>query len=161
MMMSSRVLCVLGATALFLNGCAPRLGGSDYGIGGVGEFSETYSGTIASKRVVRLSAKKTGGDNTPGIGALAGAGVGALAGSQIGYGKGAIAAAVAGGLLGGVGGHYAEDALTTQDGFEYGVRLDDGRLITVTQGGEPNLGVGQRVNVIKSGRDRSRVVPAY
>ena len=85
-------------------------------------------------------------------------------GSQIGYGKGQVAGAVLGGLAAGVAGHYIEKALTEQDGWEYTVKLDDGRTVSIVQGAEPPLNVGQRVRVVKSqGKtksQRSRVLPA-
>lgn len=153
---------LLGVCSLLGSGCTPRLGGSDYGISAVGEFSETYIGTIASKSVVRIAGRDTGQDNTPGLGAGLGAVGGALAGSQIGYGKGQIAGAVVGGLAAGVAGHYIEKSLTDQDGFSYTVNLDNGRMVTIVQGAEPNLSVGQRVKVVKSENrrgGRSRVLP--
>jgi len=154
----------LSLACLLTSGCAPKLGANDYGVSAVGDFSENHLGTLISKRVVRISGKETGDDNTPGLGAIAGAGAGALAGSQIGYGKGQVAGGVLGGLVAGVAGHYIEKALTEQDGFEYTVKLDDGRTVSIVQGAEPALNVGQRVRVVKSqGKtksQRSRVLPA-
>ncbi len=161
--MKKSVFALMGCALLSLNACAPRLGGSQYAVSGVGDVSQTLPGTIVAKRPVEISAKSPGNENTPGLGALIGAGTAGLVGSQIGKGKGQVAGAVGGALLGGVAGHYAEDALTSQKGFEYQVRLDRGgpnALVTITQGAEPNLSVGQHVFVIQAGKGRSRVVPA-
>jgi outer membrane lipoprotein SlyB len=143
------------AAALSLSGCAPKLGGNDYAVRGVGEISETVRGTIVSMHVVNISAKDQSG---PGAGALAGGVAGGLLGSQIGKGRGPMVAGVVGALGGAALGHLAEGKLTEQEGFEYQIQLDTGGLITVSQGAEPRLALGQRVLVIKSGRDRSRVV---
>ncbi|HLD95142.1 MAG TPA: glycine zipper 2TM domain-containing protein [Alphaproteobacteria bacterium] len=146
--------------ATLLSGCAPRIGGSDYSIHGVGEVSRSEGGTIVAVRVVNISARGTGQDNQPGAGALLGGLGGAVLGSQIGQGKGAIIAGTLGAVGGAVGGHYAEKALTDQQGYEYTIRLDKGEEVTVTQGADPAMANGQRVRVIYSARDRSRVVPA-
>ncbi len=142
--------------ALLASGCAPKLGGNDYASSSVGEISQTEIGTITSKRVIRINASEA---NKPGVGAMAGGIAGALAGSTIGQGKGSTLASVIGGLAGGFGGHALEQNATAQDGFEYQVRLSDGSSISITQGAEPALSVGQRVKVIVS-KSRSRVIPA-
>jgi len=46
-----------------------------------------------------------------------------------------------------------------QEGTEYQIKLDNGSTITIAQGIEPRLAVGQRVLVIESNRSRSRMVP--
>jgi hypothetical protein len=43
--------------------------------------------------------------------------------------------------------------------MEYIVRLDNGALLTVVQGMQPQIAVGQRVYVQESTRGRSRVLP--
>jgi outer membrane lipoprotein SlyB len=153
------ITSLLMAAAVAVSGCAPRIGGGDYSVRGAGEASETQRGVIVSMRTVNIGAKTAENENNPGSGALVGGLAGGLGGSQIGAGRGAVAATVGGAVLGAVAGHFAERALTDQQGFEYTVRLDNGNLTTIAQGAEPRMSVGQRVLVIKSYKDRGRIVP--
>ncbi len=150
---------LLIAATVAVSGCAPRIGGSNYSVRGTGEVSETNRGVIISMRTVRIGAKTAEHENDPGTGALVGGVAGGMAGSQIGSGRGAVAATAAGAVLGAVAGHFAERGLTDQDGFEYTVRLDNGRIVTIAQGAEPRMSVGQQVLVIKGFKDRGRIVP--
>lgn len=153
------VTSLLIAATVAVSGCAPRIGGSNYSVRGSGEVSETNRGVIVSMRTVHIGAKTAEHENDPGAGALVGGVAGAMGGSQIGSGRGAIAATAAGALVGAVAGHFAERGLTDQDGFEYTVQLDNGRIVTLAQGAEPHMRVGQRVLVIKGFKDRGRIVP--
>ncbi|MEI8296187.1 MAG: glycine zipper 2TM domain-containing protein [Alphaproteobacteria bacterium] len=157
-----KYLVVVAATAaaLSLSACAPKIGGNDYSVRGAGEVSETVKGTIISMHVVNISAKTAENQSGPGAGALIGGLTGGVLGSQVGKGRGPAVIGVAGALGGAALGHYAEGKLTEQEGFEYQIQLDSGGIVTVTQGAEPRLAVGQKVLVIKSNRDRSRVVAA-
>lgn len=148
-------LLTLSCGVLFLSACAPKLGGNDYEVSGVGEISTTHKGVITAAKTVKLrpdaSNSKTG--------AVAGVASGAILGSTVGGGhKMPLVSAVVGGLAGGFAGHAIENKLTEQNGTEYQVKLDNGKLITLAQGLEPKLSVGQRVLVIESNRSRSRVV---
>jgi len=151
------LVAALTTAALSLSACTPKLGGNDYSARSVGEISETLKGTVVSMRVVNISAKDA---STPGVGALGGAVAGGVLGSQVGKGSGPAVIGTLGALGGAALGHYAEGRLTEQEGFEYQVQLDRGDIITLSQGAEPRLAIGQRVLVIKSNKDRSRVVPA-
>jgi outer membrane lipoprotein SlyB len=152
-------LIALTTVSISLTGCSPRIGGNDYALGGVGEIGTTLRGVIINARNVNVSSSTTTeGDNKAGLGAATGAVAGAVAGSQIGKGRGSAIAGVVGALAGGVAGHYIERGLTDQTGIEYQIQLDNGSIVTVVQGPDPKLSVGQRVMVIKSNRDRSRVV---
>lgn len=150
---------VLCSSIFILEGCAPRIGGSNYSVRGSGEMSDTYRGVVVSARPITISAKTAENENTPGAGALAGGLAGGYAASHIGGGNGSIIAGGLGALAGAVGGHFAERGLTDQEGVEYQVRLEDGRLTTIAQGAEPVIRVGQRVLVIKSNKDRGRIIP--
>lgn len=165
---------VITAAALTMTGCAPRIGGKNYSVAGTGEMSDTYHGVILSKEIVTVGAKRPEKENEPGLGTGLGAVVGGLgAGSAIGGGSGHLWAAGAGALVGGVAGHFAERALTDQEGFLYTVRLDNGKVQSLSQGAEPNMAVGQRILLITpskpSGREaytcgdinlsRGRIVP--
>ena len=139
---------------LFIGGCAPKLGGSDYQASGIGEISQTLRGTIIEARPVTIH----GTDGKLGAGGVVGGVAGGVLGSLVGSGKGSLLGGTLGALAGGAGGHLAEQQLSKQEGIEYQVQLDNGDLVAVSQGVEPKLSVGQRVLVIKSAK-RSRVVP--
>lgn len=143
-------------TSLLISGCAPKLGGHDYNVKGVGEVSKTLKGVIIGARSVMINAHN---NSQMGAGAAIGGISGALLGSQIGGGRGQILTGVLGGLLGGGAGHLAEGHLQNQEGMEYQVQLHNGEVITLSQGAEPKMSVGQRILVIESNRDRSRIVP--
>lgn len=148
---SSAISCALLST-----GCTPKLGGNDYSVKGAGEISQTLKGVIVSARPVMINAQDS---SQPGIGAAVGGLSGALLGSQIGGGKGRVVTGVLGGLAGAGAGHLIQGKATEQEGMEYQVQLDRGDIITLTQGADPKMSAGQRVLVIQSNRDRSRVVP--
>ena len=169
LMLSAAVL-----SAVNLTGCAPKIGGSDYSVAGSGEVSDTQRGRIIGKRIVNINARDPEHQNDPGLGVAGGGIGGALLGSQVGQGRGAVAGTAVGALAGMVAGHFAEKSLTEQQGFEYQVDLDNGQILTLAQGADPELHVGQRVFVvtpIKSGNtttinmggrtntSRARVIP--
>jgi len=153
------LLSTMCVAALITTGCAPKLGGNDYSVANVGDISNSLPGLVISKRVIQINASDS---SQPGVGAIAGAGAGALVGSTIGQGKGGILGMAAGGLAGAFGGHFAEQALTHQEGFEYRVRMEDtGQIKTIAQGAEPNIAVGAPVYIIENTRTagRSRIIP--
>ncbi len=169
LMISAAVL-----SAANLTGCAPKIGGNDYSVAGSGEISDTKRGVIIGKRVVNINAQDPENQNNPNTGALAGGLAGGVAGSNVGNGGGALAATVGGALIGAVAGHFVEQKLTEQQGFEYQVELENGQLLTLAQGADLDMPVGQRVLVItpiKSGNtttinmggrtntSRARIVP--
>ena len=86
---------------------------------------------------------------------------GGVAGSQIGKGSTAgVLGAVGGALVGGAAGNLAQRGLSKQSGYEYVVQLDNGGLVTVTQGSDVLMAVGQRCMVLYgSGSDRARIIP--
>ena len=158
---------------LAISACTPNLGGSDYDVQSVGQVSTTLKGVIVATRKIKIRASDN--PQEPGTGAAIGGIGGAVAGSTIGGGHHMpLVSAVVGGIAGGVAGHMLEKKIKEQDGVEYQVKLDRGDLITIAQGLEPKMAVGQRVLVIESnphlregrgGRlieskhSRSRIVP--
>jgi len=149
-------LTLLGLSTVAMVACAPRIGGNDYSVQGAGEASRTIRGTVVALRSVNISAQK---ENQPGVGALAGAVAGGVIGTQFGGGRGRIATTGLGALAGAGAGHFAERLMTDQEGIEYQVQADNGELLTIAQGKDPMMSVGQRVLVIMSHKDRSRIVP--
>jgi len=139
------------AVSFTITGCARDFSTNNYESYTAGEASRTMEGTVVNIRVIKIK----GGNGT---GGLAGVAAGAAAGSTIGGSSeanliGGIAGAVAGGLLG----DAAENKFTSQDAVEVIVRLDNGKLITTTQGNDINLVRGARVFVIYG--DRMRIIP--
>ncbi|MBP7509804.1 MAG: hypothetical protein KA807_18470, partial [Prolixibacteraceae bacterium] len=67
-----------------------------------------------------------------------------------------IVGAIGGAVIGGIIGSMAEEGATRQQGMEYVIETDNGSLITVVQGIEPSLNVGDKVIVIYG--QRSRVI---
>ena len=168
-MQAKILLATACAAALLTTGCAPKLGGSDYNVANVGDISRSLPGVVISKRVIQIHASDP---SKPGIGAGVGAGAGALAGSAVGNGKGNLLAMGIGGVAAAFAGHYVEQSLTHQEGFEYQVRMDKtGEVLAIAQGAEPNIPVGGLVYVVENIRSnglsalnegkkgRSRIIP--
>jgi outer membrane lipoprotein SlyB len=132
--------------ALLLAGCAAGLGSEDYSRAQARQAMEVQMGTVESVRQVKIEGTKTV------VGSGAGAVVGGVAGSEVGSGKGSIIGATVGAVLGGLGGAAAEEAITRKPGLEVTVRLDNGRLMAVTQEdtGE-SFAVGDRVRILTGG----------
>ena len=150
-------IILVSLLGLGASGCDPKLGGNDYDVRGAGEISTTLKGTVVATRAIKL---RPDDSHRAGTGATAGVVSGAVLGSTVGGGKKMpLVGAVIGGLAGGAAGHAIEGKLTEQEGTEYHIKLDNGDTITLAQGVEPRLSVGQRVLVIKSNRSRSQVVP--
>lgn len=144
------------SAGVLTTGCAPKLGGNDYSTAAVGEVSRTEEGVILAKRVVNFNATEA---NQPGVGAAAGGVAGFGLGQAAGGGRGSVATGLIGGLAGAFAGHAAEQGLTHQEGYEYQVKLTKTKeVITIAQGAEPSLNVGQPVYVVKSNRGRSRIL---
>ena len=151
---SESVLAVLLLFSLGFAGCATNISSEHYSDQTVGEANKVYKGVIVDVRKVRVGPDQLGKSRT---GVALGAVGGALAGSAIT--KGSTAGALIGGLAGAIGGAFAEKSLKTQDAFEYTIELSNGEGLSVVQGIEQPLNVGQNVRVIVSSRGRSRVIP--
>lgn len=145
----------VAAPALLLGACAADIGANQYDSAAVGSVTQALKGTIISVRqiTVRDSDRSTG----TAVGALAGG----LGGSQIGKGStAAILGATGGALLGGAVGNMAQKGLSSQQGYEYVVQLDNGGVVTVSQGNDVLMAVGQRCMVLYgSSGSRARVIP--
>jgi outer membrane lipoprotein SlyB len=130
-------------------GCTPNISPDVVQAGNANEVTTTVQGKVISMRTVTVK----GNDNT--VGMLAGGAAGAVAGSAIGQGRGSLLGAIGGAVLGGTAGSFAQDKLSTQQGIEYIVKLDNGKMLTVVQGaGAQNYTVGQCVYVIEGGHAR-------
>jgi outer membrane lipoprotein SlyB len=112
-------IMALGLALAMLAGCARNLEQDVYTSGNT--VGKVVQGVIVSARPVTV--KDQDDTSNAGVGALGGGVAGGVAGSAIGKGKGSALAAVGGAIAGAVIGAYAEDALSTQSGMEYVVKL--------------------------------------
>ena len=137
---------------MLLTACASNLGGASYQRGEVGTMQNVEYGTIVSLRPVKIEGTKSG------IGTAAGAVAGSVAASGASGGKTGTVAAVIGAVLGGLAGSAMEEGMTRSDGVEFGLKMDDGREISLVQALTPNevFSVGDTVRVIYNG-GRARV----
>ena len=150
-MFFNRYVGVCLILSAFLSGCSNEFSGNRYDSATAGEVSRTEHGTVLSLRKVEI---KTDGI---GAGALLGGVSGGLIGSAFGGGNAKILTGTAGAIAGGVAGNAIQNR--AQDGIEYTIKLDSGSVITLAQGTEPAISVGQKVYVVHSAKGRSRVVP--
>ncbi len=138
--------------ALAVGGCASSMSGGAYSRSQARQAQEVQLGTVESVRNVQIE-----GTKTP-IGTLTGAALGGIAGSMIGQGTRAnTAGAIGGAVLGGMAGSAVEEGVTRQQGIEVTVRLDNGRMVAITQGADQSFAPGERVKVITAPDGTSRV----
>jgi len=97
-------------------------------------------GTV--REVFRVKSK----DKHLGAGTAIGAIAGGALGSTVGKGDGRDAATIAGALIGGAIGHKEEKKHRDERyAWRFRVKMDDGRLVTVTQPDNPDIREGDRV----------------
>lgn len=135
---------VLAVTVL-LAGCPASTSGGAYTRGQARQVQEVQLGVVESVREVQIE-----GTKTP-IGAGAGAIVGGVAGSTMGKGKGSSVGAVVGAVAGGLAGAAIEESVTRKKGLEITVKLDNGRLLAITQEADENFRPGERIRVLTGG----------
>ncbi|WP_114968625.1 glycine zipper 2TM domain-containing protein [Rhodoferax ferrireducens] len=141
---------VLGlAAVLALGACAdmnapPNAYGSEPAYPQSSNTGGVYSayGVVQSIELVRQN-------NTGiGIGAIAGAVVGGIVGNQVGAGQGKTAATVVGAAGGAYAGHQVEKRNQQQaDAYKFTIRMRDGSYQTVMQTTNPDIRVGDRVQI--------------
>ena len=138
--------------ASVLAGCAtPGLGGGNYTRAQARGEQSVRLGVVEIVRDVVIDARDTG------TGTLAGAALGGIAGSTLGGGHNANAAgAIAGAVVGGIIGSNVEKNANDRRGVEVTVRLENGKLIAVTQEKDEEFRVGDRVRIL-SGQGATRV----
>lgn len=144
---------LLSVPLIFLSACTSDMTGTTYSSSEARQTQVVRFGTVAEARLVKLEG--TEGE----VGTIAGAAVGGLTGLTIGGKTESKIAAVAGAVAGGVLGHMAEKKMTTKQGIELTVRLEDGSYISVVQQADPNapFASGDRVKVLNQG-STTRVV---
>lgn len=153
--MTSKIKLIAMAllATFFLAGCTSDLTGTTYSAGEARQMQTVRFGTVAEARMVKLEGSQ--GE----VGTLAGAAVGGVAGSTIGGERESAIAGIAGAVAGGVLGHMAEKKLTTKQGVEVTVRLEDGSYVSIVQQADPAAPfvAGDKVKVLTQGTT-SRVV---
>jgi outer membrane lipoprotein SlyB len=137
--------------SLVLSGCPASMSGGAYSRDQAREAQDVRLGYVESVRQVNIEGTRSG------VGAVGGAALGGLAGSTIGGGRGQIAGAVGGAVLGGLAGSAIEQGVTRQQGLEITVRLDNGRMIAVTQAADEQFFPGDRVRVLTGQDGTARV----
>ncbi|WP_032114936.1 glycine zipper 2TM domain-containing protein [Candidatus Arsenophonus nilaparvatae] len=139
-------------TVTALSGCinTGSLSGDTYTASQAKQVQTVNYGTVTRVTPVNIQA---GGDENI-IGALGGAVLGGLLGNTVGGGTGKTLATAAGAIAGGVAGQNVQGALNKTKGVQLEIRLDNGRIISVVQKGDPNsFRNGQRVSIIGSGNN--------
>lgn len=145
------LLLALPLTAAGIAGCASDIDSNYYSTGSVGQVSQAQGCTVVSVRPIKVSTQNGAGTAIGGI-------AGGIAGSQIGGGNTAhLLGAVGGAILGGFAGNAAQEGLTSQQGYEYIVRLDNGNTVSTTQGADVLLNPGQRCQIIFG--NPTRIIP--
>ncbi len=149
----TQILVIGVATfSILLAGCAtPGMGGGNYDrVQVLGEQSVRL-GLVENVRDVVIDARDTG------TGTFAGATIGGIAGSTLGGSYNANAAgAIAGAVLGGIIGGAMEKNANDRRGVEVTVRLENGKLVAITQEKDEEFRVGDKVRIL-SGQGFTRV----
>ena len=148
----ARAICASLLAAVLLGGCAgtpaegePEPAGRSRAPAAQPEKRE-YGGVVEAVREVAIEGERSA------AGPIAGAVIGGAAGSSVGRGRGASAGGVVGTVVGAVvGDSLAQGA--PRAALEITVRLDEGRVIAVTQpAGKESFKAGDRVRVVSDGR---------
>lgn len=107
------------------------------------------AGSVYYGRVESIEPITTTQNSSGLLGTVIGGAAGGLLGHQIGGGRGQTAATIGGAVVGAVAGNQVEKRAgsNTQTVYRVNVRLDDGRMATVTQSNVSNLQVGMRARV--------------
>ncbi len=147
-----RILILIMATTLAA--CTANLNTDNYQTSAAGQINSVQEGTIINVRQVRIATENGG------VGSLAGGVAGGAAGSMIGGNSAVnVIGAVGGAVLGGLLGAKAQEGLSAQTGYEYIVKLDNGKAITLTQGADTVFSVGQPVYVLDADYgERARII---
>jgi outer membrane lipoprotein SlyB len=133
----------LCAAGLLLSACQSDIGSNQYSASSTGRASAASACTVVTVRQVSV----TSNDNQ--VGTLVGGAAGGVAGYSIGSGSTAhLLGGIGGAVLGGIAGNAAQSALSSQSGYEYVVKLDNGQLMTLTQGTDTLLTPGQRCMIL-------------
>lgn len=155
----------LAAAALavaMLGGCAtnplmgtgtPQASAQGYTMQGAQSVQSVQLGTVIAVHAVVIAGQGSG------AGAIGGALAGGALGHEIGNGTGQKLATIAGALAGLMGGQALEGAASKESGLLVTVKLDDGRMLAITQAADVQLTVGERVQVLMDRTGKARALP--
>jgi outer membrane lipoprotein SlyB len=140
------------AAILMLSGCTPESrSGNVYSRDQARTSHSINYGTILRVELVTIEGTHSG------AGTLAGGAMGGALGSAVGSGAGRTIATVGGAILGGIAGSAAEKGVTTVEGVELEVELDNGEILAVVQENDAIYKVGDRVRILRDTKGTTRV----
>lgn len=148
-----KIFLVILLVVSFMVGCASSLSGGAYSRSQTGTSQQVELGYVESVRPVLIEGTKSS------IGTATGAALGGVAGGAVDGGTARTLAIIGGVVLGGLAGAATEEGITRQQGQEITVRLDNGRMIAITQGGNEQFMPGQRVRILTAYDGTTRVTP--
>ena len=145
-------LVMVIAAGSLLAGCFPESrSGNIYSRDQARTSQSVNYGTILRVDLVTIEGTQTG------AGTLAGAAMGGALGSAVGGGSGQTIATVGGAIVGGITGAAIEKGVTTVQGVELEVQLDNGELLVVVQENDAVYKVGDRIRVLRDSQGTTRV----
>lgn len=142
-----------------LTGCQNPYTASYYKGTDVGELNTVLNGVIVARTPITIDRSEDRSSLNSGS-VVTGGFAGGILGNTIGQGNGNALATGIGILAGVCAGQLAANAMNKFEGYDYQIRLTDGRVVSITQAVEPQLSVGQQVTIIQASKGRSRVIPA-
>jgi outer membrane lipoprotein SlyB len=143
------IVVKLPAHAVALIAAAGILGGCAYSEPFVTRDAPPVERRIEYGVVERIDLFREGQSAPSGVGAILGGVAGGVIGHQIGSGGGNTAATIVGALGGAFLGNRVEQA-NARDRYRVTVRLDNGARLEMTEVGEGELRVGDRVRVVNN-----------
>ena len=144
------VMTMIGT--LLLAGCMPESrSGKVYTRDQARASHSINHGTVLRVELVTIEGTQSG------AGTVAGGAMGGALGSAVGSGTGRTIATVGGAILGGIAGSAVEKGVTTAEGVELEVELDNGELLVVVQENDAAYRVGDRVRILRDARGTTRV----
>ena len=145
------LITILAAT-LMLSGCmAESRSGNVYTRDQARTSHSVNYGTLLRVDLVTIEGSQSG------AGTVAGGAMGGALGSAVGSGTGRTIATVGGAILGGIAGSAVEKGVTTAQGVELEVELDNGEILVVVQENDATYKVGDRVRILRDARGTTRV----
>jgi outer membrane lipoprotein SlyB len=133
-------------------GCMPESrSGSVYSRDQARTSQSVNYGTILRVNLVTIEGTQSG------AGTVAGGAMGGALGSAVGSGSGQVISTVGGAILGGIAGSAIEKGVTTTQGVEIEVQLDNGELLVVVQENDAVYRVGDRIRVLRDARGTTRI----
>ena len=145
-------LSILIPALLVVGACTSRIGADQYATNATGTVNTAVRCTVVNVRPVVVQSNNNAG-------MLVGGAAGAVAGSMIGGSDAAhILGGIGGAVVGGLAGDAAQSGLSKQQGYEYIVETNTGKLLTITQGNDVLLSPGQKCMVLYG--DQARIIPA-